>query len=36
VVNLYGMVGDGLGRETAESVALQTPDVTKVVVAVSH
>jgi osmotically-inducible protein OsmY len=38
VVYLNGMVADGLERETAESVALHTPGVTKVVdlVAVSH
>jgi len=38
VVYLNGMVGDGLERETAESVALEAPGVTKVVdsVAVAH
>jgi osmotically-inducible protein OsmY len=38
VVYLNGMVADGLERETAESIARQTPDVTKVVdsVAVAH
>jgi len=38
VVYLNGLVGDGLARETAESIARQTPDVTKVVdsVAVAH
>lgn len=38
VVYLNGLVGDGLERDTAESVARQTPDVTKVVdsVAVAH
>jgi osmotically-inducible protein OsmY len=38
VVYLNGMVADGLERETAESIARQTPDVTKVVdsVAIAH
>jgi hypothetical protein len=38
VVYLNGLVGDGLERETAESLASQTPGVTKVVdsVAVAH
>jgi osmotically-inducible protein OsmY len=38
VVYLNGIVADGLERETAESVALDAPDVTKVVdsVAVAH
>jgi osmotically-inducible protein OsmY len=38
VVYLNGLVGDGLEREAADSLARQTPDVTKVVdsVAVIH
>lgn len=31
VVYLHGMVGDGLERESAESVALEAPGVTQVV-----